>query len=165
MGESPCGRSEFPVNLLADLDKSDAESFTRLCAFGWQVTCLVPLIFNTDDEIYERNGIEMNTLTDLESLGLIKVDGLGFKTIDLPKNVVVTYDGRPVNIIFKREEGNELDTGTVHLTRAGDQLASVCGSGRVEGFFEFIYDRWARASLVPKRKNEPSTSKLESKHT
>ena len=158
---SPGVFAKKTVNLLADLDKSDAEAFTRLCGFGWRIKSFVPLIFKIDDEIYERNGIDFNILVHLESLGLIRLENVGFKQVDLPKNLTVNYYGRQVNIMFHLEEGNELTIGHVSLTRAGEQLASVCGSGPVKGFFEFIYDRWASASLVPERETEQTTAKTE----
>jgi hypothetical protein len=47
-----------------------------------------------------------------------------------------------------------LKLGKVLLTRAGQQLAPVCGSTPIDEFFDFIYDRWAEHSLVPKRETE-----------
>src|SRR5256714_1083005 len=41
---SPGKYSKRTVNFLSDLDKSDAELFTRLCGFGWMIGNLVPLI-------------------------------------------------------------------------------------------------------------------------
>jgi len=156
---SPGKFSKKTVNLLADLDKSDAEAFTRLCGFGWRIKSFVPLIFKIDDEIYERHGIDFNILVHLESLGFIRFERVGFRQVDLPKNVTVNYYGRPVNIIFHLDEGNELFIGHVRLTRAGEQLASVCGSGPVEGFIDLVYDRWVDKSLVPKRENVQIASK------
>jgi hypothetical protein len=159
---SPGVFAKKTVNLLADLDKSDALAFTRLCGFGWRIQSFVPLIFKIDNEIYERNGIDFNILVHLESLGFIRFENVGFRQVDLPKNLTVYYYGRPVNITFQHDEGNSLDIGHVRLTRAGQQLASVCGSGPVEGFFDFIYERWASESLVPKREDVQTTSKTES---
>jgi hypothetical protein len=47
-GESnrPGAFSKRTVNLLADLDKRDAELFTHLCGFVWVIGSLTPLIFD-----------------------------------------------------------------------------------------------------------------------
>jgi Protein of unknown function (DUF2806) len=45
------------INLLADLDKDDAELFTQLCGFGWVTGDTVPMVFDTGGEIYNRYGI------------------------------------------------------------------------------------------------------------
>ena len=64
------------VNLLADLDKIDAELFTKLCGFVWQIEGFVPLVFDAQNELYNRSGINFNSLTHLESLGLIKYEDI-----------------------------------------------------------------------------------------
>ena len=140
------------VNLLADLDKVDAELFTNLCGFVWKIEDFVPLVFDTDGEHYNRRGINFSSLTHLESLGLIKFEGIpGFVRQELPKIVAATYHGKPTNLTFPYEGKNMLSVGYVLFTLAGQQLAPVCGSTPVEGFYEFVYDRWASESLVPKR--------------
>jgi hypothetical protein len=69
----------------------------------------------------------------------------------------VFYYRKPIDLTFPADSDNELPLGTVLLTRAGQQLAPVCGSVPVEGFLEFIYDRWAGQFLVPKRETEQVT--------
>jgi hypothetical protein len=155
---SPGAFAKKTVNLLADLDKSDAELFTNLCGFTWQITTLVPLVFDVPHELYDRFGINFNTLAHLETLGLLKFAAIGdFHRDNLPKITTAIYYGRSTNITFPFEINNQLDIGKVLFTRAGQELASVCGSKPVEGFFDFVYDRWASESLVPRRESEQST--------
>src|SRR5262249_33204038 len=45
------------VNLLANLDKTDAQLFTNLCGFVWHINELIPLVFTTNGEPYSRKGI------------------------------------------------------------------------------------------------------------
>jgi hypothetical protein len=143
------------VNLLADLDKHDAELFTRLCGFGWMIGNVVPLVFDVQTAIYNDQGITFNSLGHLDSLGLIQFDNLaGFRRLRLPKRARVFFYGRPVDLTFPKETDNELNLGHVLLTRAGQELGPVCGATPVEGFFEFVYDTWAASSLVPKRDAE-----------
>lgn len=152
---APGAFAKRTVNLLADLDKGDAELFMRLCGFGWMIGNLVPLVFDVQGEIYNRHGVDFNSLAHLESLGLIRFDSIGgFRRLKLPKIIMVFYYGRPTILTFPVDNDNELQLGNVLLTRAGQQLASVCGSTPVEGFFDFVYDRWAGQSLVPKRETE-----------
>jgi len=149
---APGAFAKRTVNLLADLDKVDAELFTNLCGFGWQIGNIVPLVFNANEEIYYRSGIHFNTLAHLESLGLIQFDNLaGFQRLKLPQIMTVFYYGKATNLTFPHEKDNALPIGKVLLTRAGQQLAPVCGSTPVEGFYEFVYDRCVSESLVTKR--------------
>lgn len=149
---SPGAFSRRTVNLLTDLDKSDAELFMRLCGFAWQIGNVASLlVFNVDNEVYQRQGIDFGAVTHLESLGLVQFRHEGFRRTELPKTVSVHYYGNPADLTLSKDTDNEIDVGQVLLTRAGEELAPVCGSHPVEGFFDFVYDRWAARSLVPKR--------------
>jgi hypothetical protein len=46
--------SKRTVNLLGDMDKSDAALFTTLCGFGWFFSNVAPLIFDSQAEIYTK---------------------------------------------------------------------------------------------------------------
>lgn len=147
------------VNLLADLDKADAELFTKLCGFAWQIGGIVPFVFDVNNELYNRNGITFASLIHLESLGFIQFNNLtGFQALKLPKIRNILYYGRPIILTFPLEQDNTLQLGKVYLTRAGEQLAPVCGSTPVEEFFDYVYDRWAGESLVPNRETDQATS-------
>lgn len=152
---APGAFAKRTVNLLADLDKEDAELFTRLCGFCWIIGDVYPLVFDVQNGIYKRNGINFNTLSHLESLGLIQFDNFaGFKRLELPKRETVSYYGELTDLTFSADLDNELELGKVVLTRAGEQFEPVCSSTPVEGFYKFVYDRWAEQSLVPKRETE-----------
>lgn len=142
------------VNLLGDLDKEDAELFTHLCGFGWVIEdSVIPLVFDDSADIYSQQGITFSSLSHLESLGLAQFkERLVFET--QPKSLTVSYYGRSLTLTFPKDANNNLEVGRVLLTRAGEQLARVCGSRPVEGFFEYTHNRWAANNLVPKRETE-----------
>jgi len=155
---SPGTFSKRTVNLLADLDKRDAELFTRLCGFVWMIGDLSPLIFDAQNEIYNRAGLSFSSLTHLDTLGLIRFDNIGdFLRMSLPKKTTVYYYGAPIELTLPSEQDNQLQTGKVLLTNAGRELAPICGSVPVEGFFEFVRERWANQSLIPKNGPSPSS--------
>ena len=140
------------VNLLGDLDKVDAELFVRLCGFAWVIGNICPLVFDAKDQIYIEHGINFNSLSHLESLGLVQFNNIAsFTRLQLPKSVTVFYYGRSVDLTLPTGNDNQLTLGSVLLTRAGQQLALVCRSQPVESFFEYVYDKWAAETLVPKR--------------
>jgi len=150
-GESntPGTFSRRTVNLLSDLDKRDAELFNALCCFGWTCGVLIPLVFDSEIELYNRHGINFETLSHLESLGLIQLETIGgFQTKGKWKKLATSYYGRPVELTFPSEEQNTLELGKVLLTKAGKELATVSGSKPVEGFFEFVCERWKNQSLI-----------------
>jgi hypothetical protein len=156
---TPGAFSRRTINLMADLDKGDAELFARLCGYGWAIhNSVFPLIFDTNSEVYARTGIHLWQLTHLESLGLIQLDSFGgFSYSRMPKRTTVFYYGRPVELTFAQDGENQLEIGKVLLTRAGHELVRVCDSAPVDGFFDYVYDRWAAQTLVPKRETEPGS--------
>jgi Protein of unknown function (DUF2806) len=139
------------VNLIADLDKSDAELFIRLCGFGWLLNkdfCPLVLDYRQVDP-YNIQGIDFMSLMHLETLGLIKFDSVaGYCLSELPKKLTIFYFGSPLELMLPLDNDNELAIGSVLLTRAGEQLASVCGATPIKGFFEYVYDKWASQSLI-----------------
>ncbi len=151
---SPGSFSKRAVNLLSDLDKTDAELFTRLCGFGWAIGNVVPLVFDVQDKIYTNQGITFNTLSHLESIGLVQFENLtGFLRLELPKKFSVFYYGTFVELEMLAESSNSLNIGTVLLTRVGEQLAPICGSRPVDGFSEYVQKKWRdlgyKVSLSP----------------
>lgn len=135
--------SKRTVNSLSDIDKTDADLFTILCRFIWKFGGLTPLVFDTQAEIYNKNGINYNALMHLESIGFVQLSGLtGFKKIHLPKKFVMFYYGKPLNLEMPKNTDNELDVGKAFFTRIGKDLASICKSKPVEGFYEYVKDKW-----------------------
>ncbi|MDE0012830.1 MAG: DUF2806 domain-containing protein [Candidatus Poribacteria bacterium] len=140
---TPGTLSKRTVNLLSDFDKSDADLFTRLCGFGWVVRDVVPLVFDVQADTYIRKGITFDTLSHLDTIGLIQFDGLaGFKQISLPKRFAVSYYGKLLYLEMPQDANNELNIGKVLLTKIGQELAPICGSKPVEGFYEYVKEQW-----------------------
>ena len=142
---TPGQYSKRTVNLLADLDKSDAQLFAQLCGFGWQIAQVVPLVFDVSNEIYTRQGINFIALSHLETLGLVQFNNIsGFKQFNLPDSFAVSYYGRRLELKIPEYSENEIDLGHVLLTKTGQELATVCGSAPVDGFFEFVKEHWSQ---------------------
>ena len=140
---TPGTYSKRTVNSLSDLDKADALLFVKLCGFAWMIGDIVPLVFDAEAAIYNNHEINFNSLSHLESIGLVQFSGLtGFVRTHLPKEFVVGYYGEPLVLEMPEDTGNRLEIGKVRLTRIGQELAPICGSTPVEGFREFVMDRW-----------------------
>lgn len=142
---APGTYSKRTVNFLGDLDKKDAELFQSLCRFGWVIGNFSPLIFDTEAPIYNENGVNFETLTHLDSIGLIRFESLsGFERTCLPKKIKVLYCGKPLVLTMEREEGNTLPIGKVLLTNVGLELVNVCTVTVVEGFEDFVRGHWKK---------------------
>ncbi len=144
---APSTYSKRTVNFIAELDKSDAELFTKLCGFGWIIGDIVPLVFDYQAEIYNKHGINFGTLSHLESIGLVHFGGvLNIKQLNLSKTFVVLYYSKPLFLELHKESGNKLKTGKTRLTKIGQELAPICGSKPVDGFYDYVKDQWKQYS-------------------
>ena len=155
------------VNFLPDLEKTEAALFTKLCGFVWTTVAdekLVPLVFDKEAEIYKRNGVDFSDLKELDSIGLIHHTGVteGLVIGILPKRVSATYCGRPLALEMPNNNDNTLEIGAVILTRIGKDLAPICGSKPVEGFWEYVRDKWKK--YLPKSETEQSLSETPNVH-
>ncbi len=149
---SPGTYSKRTVNFLGDLDKKDAELFTSLCSFGWFMGPFTPLIFDCQASIYNDKGLNFDTLTHLDSIGMIQFSNIsGFVRKNLPKNFTVSYCGDPLHLTFEKDEANQLNIGNVLPTQFGRELARVCQAPGVEGFVDYVKEKWKK--YLPKNEN------------
>lgn len=142
---APGSYSKRTVNLMADLDKSDAELFMKLCSFGWIIGSFTPLIFDTSAQIYSDHGINFGAISHLESLGLIQFQSLsGYTRQKLPKNFTVLYCGVPLHLTMPKDTENSLEIGKVILTKAGRELATICESPGIPEFRDYVEEKWKK---------------------
>ena len=137
--------SKRTVNFVSELDKNDAELFTKLCGFCWTVENFTPLIFDENAEIYKRHGINFEILNHLDSIGFINFQNVDSLMWDFStKSTVghaVHYYGTSLCLEVP-EYRNSVEVGKVHLTKIGEELAPICGSKPVDGFYEYVKNRW-----------------------
>ena len=146
---SPGSYSKRTVNFLGSLDKTDAHLFSSLCGFCWFLGDVVSLIYSSEDKIYNDQNISFNTLSHLDDIGLVSFSAIaGFQRLKLPKQIRVAYYGMLMNVIFAKESDNSLELGSVLLTKTGQQLAPICGSKSVDGFQEYVIDKWVKKGMV-----------------
>jgi Protein of unknown function (DUF2806) len=158
---SPGSYSKRTVNFLSSIDKNEAQRFANLLGFGWTVAELTPLVFDVQADIYTTHGTNFTSLVNLESIGLIQFDHLaGFTMRRLPKNFSVSYFDRRLNLEMKGEKDNTIETGNVLLTKVGQELATVCKGQPVDGFIEYVMERWKEYSPVLVPKFNASTASL-----
>lgn len=152
---APGSYSKRTVNFISDLDKSDALLFSKLCGYGWMIGNIVPIIYDVQHEIYNKNGINFNSLIHLESIGLIQFNSLsGFKRLKLPKKFSVFYYSESIECEMPKDSDNSLEIGKVMLTKIGQELAPISGSQPVSGFREYILEIWKSKNYLKKEITE-----------
>jgi len=149
---TPGTYSKRTVNFLGDMGKKDAELFLALCSFGWIIGSFNPLIFDVQATIYNDKGINFGALTHLDSIGLIQFNHLsGFERQGIPKAITVLYRGQPLLLTMENEKDNKLSIGKVILTQVGNELALVCKAPGVDGFIDYVKEKWSKH--LPKNEN------------
>lgn len=150
---SPGKYSKRTVSLLGSLDKSDATLFTKLCGFAWIHGTIIPLVYDNnndiDNDIYNRHGINFDTLKHLDEIGLVSFSSIGgYRHAHLPKRVQLLYYGTPIIIEFVKDDDNDLDIGQVLLSKAGRELAPICGPKPVPDFLDYVIGEWSKKGYV-----------------
>jgi hypothetical protein len=114
---APGQYSKRTINLLASLDKCDAEMFKRLCSFVWRLQ-VVPLVYDVSAPIYTQAGIDFDTLKHLDEIGLVSFEALaGFRRMKLPQSVIASYYGHELSITFPKLEDIEVGIGSVRFRK------------------------------------------------
>ena len=158
--KSPGSKSRKAVNIMSDLEPSDARLFRSLCNFRLLEVRNLPITiegapppprsrFNTapnpprlvildpQNELYSSRGADFEALVHLESLGLVMFEPQG-------------YQVGPGKFIFSHSRGvlilaadSPIPLGQAYLTTAGAQLTELCFPLETpDGFPEYLIDFW-----------------------
>ena len=153
---SPGSFSRRTVNLLADLDKDDAETFAKLCCYVWSIITetekeYLPLVFDDNAAIYKNHGIDFIALNNLESIGLIKYDKMAQLHFSLdyvppessyPQRYIARYFDKQILLDLPIQAHNGIRVGHSFFTKAGGELASITRGKPVDGFYEYVKEEW-----------------------
>lgn len=146
---SPGSYSKRTISILSSLDKNDALLFKALCGFGWYVGYTILLIYSLEDSVYKDHEIHTANLEHLDDIGLISFSSLsGFGLREVPKYFRIFYYGTPIDIMIPDERNKEFLVGNAKLTRAGQDLAPICGSEPVPGYLDYVLNRWRHMGLI-----------------
>lgn len=148
---TPGTYSKRTIHLMATLDKSDAEIFMRLCSFVWGIGSPIPLIFDSQNEIYNNYGINFKSLKHLDTIGLISFESLaGYERKGFNKNTNVNYIEELITLEFPNESNNNLNVGKAIFTDAGLQLFTICKPEKIEKFTEYVITEWDKVNIKRK---------------
>ncbi len=131
------------------MDKKDAKLFTEFCQFAWFMNDVIPLVFDSENEIYNSKGVNFGSLKHLDAIGLISFEPTsGYIRKGFGKYAQIYYFGQPVLIEFTNDKDNQMQIGKVLLTQAGQELAPICGANRNNEFYEYVIDYWYKQGLI-----------------
>lgn len=149
---APGSFSRQTINILANLDKEDAENFRELCRNIWTIDNEDVLVVFPGEAIYDGMGLTPEVLADIESLGLINLatSGLTLENRRDRYNLAARYFVEEAHIKFPGIGDNmfNVDGGQVILTKAGRQLALICDKTPIEGLFEHVCSKWKNSRYL-----------------
>lgn len=134
--------SKRTLNVVSEISKTEAESFTSICRF-----CIGEflLIFDFDDSIYKNIGIGFPLVSQLEQAGLITYSSsMEYRLEHLPQYLYLRYFDRAVQLTLSDSNENNLTVGRVRLTQSGKELAAICGAEEISDFIPYICKKWCQ---------------------
>lgn len=141
--------SKRTVDFISSIDKKDAALFTAFCQFVWVLGEVSPLVYEFENDIYTKQGINFATLKHLDSIGLISFESVsGYARKGFGKHAHAFYYGTPTAIEFAGEANNQIDVGHVLFTSIGKELVPICGSEKNLEFYEYVIKKWYQQGLV-----------------
>lgn len=120
--------SKRTVDVVSQLEKSDAELFGRFCSYVWEADGPVPFVYLEDKDNKDREPHEIvySELLHLDDIGLISFSGTTRLIMgSMPEKYKVKYFGIDVYVIDERPNTGSIDAGHVALTIAGSQLSNI----------------------------------------
>jgi hypothetical protein len=139
--------SRRTLRMVADLDRRDAEHFSRLCQYRWKIAgTAYPLVLDYDGIIYADNGISFDLLNHLDDIGLVTFEPAGgFLHEYAGEEFDVSYFESEFCLIFDKRGERGLTAGHVLFTQPGAELAEICSVCRHDGFEDYILHQWLSA--------------------
>lgn len=136
--------SRRTVNILGDMDATDAELFKTLCSFTWDVGGTIqPLIFDASHELFKRHGLKFVDIQHLASLGLIAFSPTGgYRMIEMEGEVTARYWENDLQLF--PGAGGGFDVGQVIMTRAGLDLAAIVDTTEVPDHVPYVREQWSK---------------------
>jgi hypothetical protein len=165
----PSSFSKRTIDLVASLDKRDAESFTKLCSFCWYLldhdnynSQRLPIMYLEQNNIYDNIGFNYESFLHLQAIGLITLENIMEYQCDISKQKQdftfdFAYNGNLVKVdvshgkdIYKiellgkksQEMNCKMCLGQVSLTKSGRELAKICNANPSKEYFDYILYKW-----------------------
>lgn len=139
------------INFLSSLGNYEVELLTNLYKFVWELDSKYWIfIYDYNNGIYNKHGINYNSLNYLNDIGVINLISCGsLEYRNLPKRITVHYFGKSTQLEFQKEADNTLKGGQVVLTKIGKELVSIINSSLPDQEFHgYVCNIWEKYGLI-----------------
>jgi hypothetical protein len=139
---SPGKYSKRTINFLSNMDKPDAEMFSLLCRYVWDIGGdFTPIILNLSDKIYDAKGMNYDVIKHLQDIGLLIFEPYGgFNKQNIPQVINIYYQGDSYKLELPLPKDNIIEVGKVLLSKVGKELVPLAGINPLEGFAEYVIE-------------------------
>ena len=146
---TPGSVSKRTVNLLADFDQKDAQTFINLMSFIWQIhNRYLPLVYDFDNPVYRDNGINFGRLLHLENISMIRFESFtGFELTKFDEIITVLYCNNIKRLRLKKAPDSTypFNVGSVYFTDSGFELALIFKKDNIKEIPQFethVHNKW-----------------------
>ena len=144
---NPGSYSKKTLNVLGDLERTEAQLFSTLCNFVWTFGIEpIPLIYDVNHSVYTNAGVTGPTCQYLKELGLVNYEPPIFNYGQVGQGVTANYQNHEVDLTGTTNSRG-LITGGVAFTFTGMQLSGLCETEVVDGFFEYVLEEWRKQGV------------------
>lgn len=144
----PGSFSPRTLSVVRDLTKSDANLFTKLCEFVWNIPTLgiAPVITDLEAPPIVEAGIDFGILIHLTSIGLIEFNNVNeYATVKYMKEIAPMYFGK---VHYLKSDGGvnrNFPIGKTIFTVVGAELAKVSGAKENDVYRRATLESWNRS--------------------
>jgi hypothetical protein len=146
--------SRRTLQLVGSLDKRDAHLITALFRYQWTMTGMTPVIviMGLNNDVFARNGIDFNALTNLDALGIVSFNPTTQFRVYLPSHTMrASYFGTLYDFEVPPASRAQLPVGVAMPTVHGLELATICGATAVDGYVEQCASEWVKFRVTLQR--------------
>lgn len=137
--------SKKTVNILHDMESSDAILFAKICDFTVHIQGLPNVIITGfQTKLYNDSGINYNTISMLSHLGLVEHAGSGSFNAKIHDTAATLHVGKTMVPI--EETIRSIPLGVVEMTRAGYELSRLTTPNIRDDFTQHILDFYKHLS-------------------
>ncbi len=137
------------MSIIADMEKDDAALFSNLCKFRFTIGEPVIVIRTVPYSLYDKFGINFNSLKRLEHIGLIEVDNVnGYKKLNLSQEGGLFYFNTLISMKLPESDKTSLPYGSVYLTKSGKELSRIAGAEPDTEILKYSTSQWEKDGVT-----------------
>lgn len=139
------------IRVLSEITPNLAQVFRKLCSMRVTIIPLndeheiigeaivkVMVPYRKNENVFNEMGISFNVLSELDTLGVIKVETIGgYVTKGIEEDNLLVYTDGEVDIISKHEK-NEMPIGNVMFTAVGSALSKITEYEKIDNYWGMV---------------------------